>query len=216
MSIESSTTATIYEQQQPSASRVVEDPALVVDWSVAIQQANLHRVQRLLRSHPDLLWTPLTAWDPERDASHVISQLKTVQHLGSSLDNLCAIHYALLQYNEPVPGEKSTLAQLQTGNLLWFLIEVCETNYKDAKCLCIHGKMMIAYRVPQSRIWKISLGEIAIIARYISLAFWDISRLHDASWMIKASPLKYPMTSVSLLETLPYLTTCSIYSHLST
>ncbi|KAI7885841.1 hypothetical protein K492DRAFT_203651 [Lichtheimia hyalospora FSU 10163] len=120
MSIEESTITTITE---PSTWSVVQDPALVVDWSVAIQQANLHRVQRLLRSHHDLLWTPLTAWDPERDASHVITQLKTVQQLGSSLDNLCAIHYTLLQYNEPVPGEKSTLAQLQTGNLLWFLIE---------------------------------------------------------------------------------------------
>lgn len=121
MSIEASTLSTMNESSAPTG---VQDPALVVDWSVAIQQANLHRVQRLLKSHPDLLWTPLTAWDPERDASHVIAQLKTVQHLGSSLDNMCAIHYTLLQYNEPVPGEKSTLAQLQTGNLLWFLIQV--------------------------------------------------------------------------------------------
>ncbi|KAI9489095.1 hypothetical protein BDB00DRAFT_845151 [Zychaea mexicana] len=96
--------------------------ALVVEWSHAVQQVDLYRVQQLLDTNPDLLWTPLT-WDPERDASHVITQLVVVQNLGPSLENLCAIPYTLIQYCEPSPGEVPSVAQVQTEDLLYFLID---------------------------------------------------------------------------------------------
>ncbi|KAI9259650.1 hypothetical protein BDA99DRAFT_513852 [Phascolomyces articulosus] len=100
----------------------VNSTSLVVEWSRAVQQVDLYRIQQLIDIHRDLLWEPLT-WDPDRDASHVIHQLMIVQNLGTSLDNLCAIPYTLLQYFEPSPGEVPSEAQVQTENLLHFLID---------------------------------------------------------------------------------------------
>ncbi|KAI9320835.1 hypothetical protein BX666DRAFT_1240329 [Dichotomocladium elegans] len=105
----------------------------VSEWSVAIQEANLLRVQQLLHSNPDLLWTSLDDWDPEGDASHIIEQLLHSGNLGSSLDNICALHYTLLQYYEPLPGDTLTLAQLQTQRLLSFLIENATKEDLDNK-----------------------------------------------------------------------------------
>ncbi|KAI8150435.1 hypothetical protein BJV82DRAFT_662523 [Fennellomyces sp. T-0311] len=92
---------------------------IVQEWSRAIQRVDTTRIRHLLHANPDLLWTPLI-WDPDRDASHVISQLFVLRNLGASLENLCAIPYTLIQYYES--GEKDP-AQVHTAELLNFLID---------------------------------------------------------------------------------------------
>lgn len=96
----------------------------VDEWTRAVQQVDLDTVYALYNQDASILWKPLSGWDPERDAAHVIEQLKTVQSLGASLDNLCALQYILLQYSEPKVDEQLTDAQRQTAQLLSFLIEV--------------------------------------------------------------------------------------------
>ncbi|KAG2221506.1 hypothetical protein INT45_008831 [Circinella minor] len=100
----------------------VNSTSLVGEWSRAVQQVDLYRIQQLLDINIDLLWTPLV-WDPDRDASHVIHQLMVVQNLGTTLDDLCALPYTLIQYFEPNPSEVPSAAQVQTEDLLYFLID---------------------------------------------------------------------------------------------
>lgn len=102
----------------------MDEMSSIDEWTRAVQQVDFDRVRALYESDPSLLWKPLSGWDPERDAAHVIVQLKMVQSLGTTLDNLCALQYILLQYCEPTSNEKLTDAQQQTARLLSFLIEV--------------------------------------------------------------------------------------------
>lgn len=97
--------------------------ALVADWTQAVQQANVERVEALLNAHPDLYSTALEPWDPELDAAHVISQLHIVQGLGTSLQGLNALQYTLLQHLDS-PADALTDAQLQTAELVDILLEV--------------------------------------------------------------------------------------------
>ena len=112
---------------------MADTAGILHEWSRAIQRVDIRKSRQLLHANPDLLWTPLS-WDPDRDASHVISQLYVLRNLGASLDNLCAIPYTLIQYYES--GDKDP-AQVQTADLLVLLIDVKQRNF------CVYSRLLI-------------------------------------------------------------------------
>lgn len=93
------------------------DPALLEEWTQSVRQADQLCIERLLRSTPDLLWTPLTIEKPQ----HVIVQLKMTQSLGTSLDPLSALLYMLLRYSEAG-------SDAQVSRVLSLLLEVGGSN----------------------------------------------------------------------------------------
>lgn len=100
---------------------------LVAEWTRAVVNVDLDRVRALYETNPELLWTPLDANSTrlETDYGHLIAQLERYQLLGSTLGNLAAIPYTLLDHLETEDEETLplTVAQQKRSKLLSYLIK---------------------------------------------------------------------------------------------
>lgn len=102
--------------------------SLTAEWTRAVINVDLNRVQELYQSNPELLWTPLEkeSTNIETDYAHLLAQLEQVQVLGNNLAHLTAIPFTLLDHLETDDEEAMPLsvAQQKRARLLYFLIEV--------------------------------------------------------------------------------------------
>ncbi|KAI9319896.1 hypothetical protein BX666DRAFT_1917223 [Dichotomocladium elegans] len=100
------------------------DPSLLAEWSRAIVNVDLERVQQLYTD--DLLWQPLdkSIARIDTDYAHLSAQLERFQLLGPTLGDLAALPYTLLDHIETSDAEDvlPSLSQQKRARLLSFLI----------------------------------------------------------------------------------------------
>ncbi|KAI8137885.1 hypothetical protein BJV82DRAFT_661049 [Fennellomyces sp. T-0311] len=110
------------------------DPSfMLVEWTRAVVNVDLERVQQLHQSHPDLLWSPLDKDGARIDTeyAHLIAQLERLEVLGPELGDLPAIPYMLLDHLETDDETALPLsvAQQKRTRLLTYLIK--QANEQD-------------------------------------------------------------------------------------
>ncbi|KAI7847985.1 hypothetical protein BDC45DRAFT_575268 [Circinella umbellata] len=105
------------------------------EWTRAIVNVDLERVQQLYQEQPNLLWTSLLLKDDTNtEHAHLIAQLKRSQVLGSDLSELSAIPYMLLDHLEETTHNNNSdqqkvhettlsVAQQKRSRLLTYLIQ---------------------------------------------------------------------------------------------
>ncbi|KAI8990205.1 hypothetical protein BDB01DRAFT_848285 [Pilobolus umbonatus] len=103
---------------------------LLLDWTEAITTIQLDKVQQLLNKEPELLWTPI----PQTliDVDHLLNRLHQSARLGNSFQPVCAIHYALIYYQE-VSTETIQAGQLNRYQLLSYLIQQSTLHDLDTR-----------------------------------------------------------------------------------
>lgn len=69
---------------------------LLSDWTLAVTEADITKVQELLKVEPEILWTPI----PHPQDDHLKTRLVQLGYLGTQFQPLCAVHISILYYNQ--------------------------------------------------------------------------------------------------------------------
>ncbi|KAI9494114.1 hypothetical protein BDB00DRAFT_334405 [Zychaea mexicana] len=105
------------------------DPFLnLAEWTRAIVNVDLERVQQLYQSCPDLLWCSLVkdATHVDTEHAHLLAQLERSEVLGPDLGDMPAIPYMLLDHLETTDDDETatlSIAQQKRSRLLSYLIQ---------------------------------------------------------------------------------------------
>lgn len=69
---------------------------LLTDWTLAVTNSDITKVQALLKVEPELLWTPI----PHSQDDDLEKRLVQLEYLGTQFQPLCAVHISILYYNQ--------------------------------------------------------------------------------------------------------------------
>ncbi|CAO3673498.1 unnamed protein product [Rhizopus stolonifer] len=69
---------------------------LLTDWTLAVTNSDITKVQALLKVEPELLWTPI----PHSQDDDLERRLVQLEYLGTQFQPLCAVHISILYYNQ--------------------------------------------------------------------------------------------------------------------
>lgn len=171
----------------------MDSGSLTADWTQAVIDLDLVRVQELYKTNPDLLWTPLDkeCTNIEADYAHLLVQLEQVQVLGDDLEHLSAIPFTLLDHLETDDEEalSSFASQQKRARLLYFLIEVkfaaliapfFTLGLPGRECA---SELILIFRMQMRTISIPVPGALAITKLCTLPAFWDKFKLSN-NWSL--------------------------------